>query len=264
MSLHIQIKNFEGPLALLLYLIQREEMNIFDIPIHRITEEYLNSLKVIRELNLDGAGEFIAMAATLIHIKSKMLLPREEREAEEVEDPREELVHKLLEYKKYKKASEKIYQRPLLGRDVWLRGEKSDLLSSTEKEEERKNVAVNEENLFILPSLYKKLNLNKKKQVHHVDVELQTVTSRILEMKEEFTIGKKIFFHDLLLKKKSSYPLDLLLVTFLSILELVRMEFISFFQNQNFGDIYITTKKRIRENLVQEMENNLNPINPPL
>ena len=118
--MHIQTENFSGPLGLLLYLIRREEMDIFNINIHQITSQYLEYIKTMKKLDLEFAGEFIAMAASLIQIKSKMLLPNYNEDGEEIEseDPRKELVQKLLEYQKYQEAAHQIYQRPLVGRDL--------------------------------------------------------------------------------------------------------------------------------------------------
>ena len=109
-SYAIQLENFEGPLDLLLHLIKKNEMDVYDIPMAAITEQYLAILDTMKTLNLDLAGEFLLMAATLLHIKSKLLLPKivEEELEEEEEDPRAELVRRLLEYQKYKEVQQKI------------------------------------------------------------------------------------------------------------------------------------------------------------
>ena len=119
----IELDSFQGPLDLLLHLIKKNELDIYDIPIAEITRQYVNYLEVMSELNLDVASEFLVMASTLIHLKSRMLLPvdEEEEEEEEGEDPREELIRRLLEYQKYKKAAEELGSRPALGRDVFAR-----------------------------------------------------------------------------------------------------------------------------------------------
>ena len=119
MSIHVQLERYEGPLGLLLHLIREQQMDIFNINIHQITRQYLEYIKTMRRLDLEVAGEFVAMAATLLHIKSRMLLPSYNEEGEEVvEDPRKELVQKLLEYKKFQELSVDLYKRPLLGRDL--------------------------------------------------------------------------------------------------------------------------------------------------
>lgn len=122
MSYQIKLEVFEGPLDLLLHLIKKNEVNIYDIPISIITRQYLDYIELMKEFNLEVAGEFLLMAATLTHIKSKMLLPREEKvggEEEEEEDPRAELIRRLLEYKKFKDAAEELGRREELWRDVF-------------------------------------------------------------------------------------------------------------------------------------------------
>lgn len=121
MSYQVKLEVFEGPLDLLLHLIKKNEVNIYDIPISTIARQYLEYIDLMRELNLDIAGEYILMAATLTHIKSRMLLPQEEKtgEEEEVEDPRAELVRRLLEYQKYKEAAEDLGRREEIWRDVF-------------------------------------------------------------------------------------------------------------------------------------------------
>lgn len=121
----VKLDMFEGPLDLLLHLIRKNEVDIYDIPISTITEQYLEYIEVLKTLNLSVAGEFILMASTLVHIKSKMLLPLPEEPDEEDEgiDPRDELVYRLLEYQRYKEASGELSERKILGRDVFARGD---------------------------------------------------------------------------------------------------------------------------------------------
>jgi len=123
MSYEIRIENFEGPLDLLLHLIKKNEMDIYNIPIADITAQYVAYIDAMKNLNLDVAGEFLLMAATLLHIKSRLLLPQaqEDEPEEEEEDPRAELVRRLLEYQKYKEAAASLDARPLLGREVFAR-----------------------------------------------------------------------------------------------------------------------------------------------
>ena len=121
----VELDNFQGPLDLLLHLIKKNEVDIYDIPIARLTSQYVEYLDLMRELDLDVASEFLVMASTLIHLKSRMLLPfdAEDGEEEEEKDPREELVQRLIEYQKYKRAAEEFSTRPFLGRDVFSRPE---------------------------------------------------------------------------------------------------------------------------------------------
>src|SRR5438876_7144534 len=120
----VKLSNFEGPLDLLLHLIKKNELNIHDIPIALITAQYLETIELMQELNLDLAGEFLVMAATLIHIKSKMLLPRPETAAVDegiAEDPRDALVRRLLEHQKFKAAAGLLHEREQLRAAQWLR-----------------------------------------------------------------------------------------------------------------------------------------------
>ena len=138
MSYEIKLDIFEGPLDLLLYLIRKNEIDIYNIPIALITEQYLEYLDLMRSLNLDLAGEYLVLAATLIHIKSRMLLPPVEGddETEEGEDPRAELVQQLLEYQAFKEAALNLEDRPLLERDVFTRGAPLEEPAEAEEEEE--------------------------------------------------------------------------------------------------------------------------------
>jgi segregation and condensation protein A len=122
-STRVQLEIFEGPLDLLLHLIKKNEVSITDIPISSITEQYLATLDLMESLSLDVAGEFLVMAATLIHIKSRILLPAGADEADEDEggDPRNELVRRLLEYQRFKDAADQLEQREILTRDVFIR-----------------------------------------------------------------------------------------------------------------------------------------------
>src|SRR5262245_29962991 len=158
MSIHVQLERFEGPLGLLLHLIREQEMDIFNINIHQITRQYLEYIKTMRRLDLEVAGEFVAMAATLIHIKSRMLLPTYNEEGEEVqEDPRKDLVQKLLEYEKIKELSQQLYKLPLLGRDVFKRGERAEIESLEEGE-----LILDENPLYALIAAYRAAIKNMK------------------------------------------------------------------------------------------------------
>lgn len=248
MSIHVQLERFEGPLGLLLHLIREQEMDIFNINIHEITRQYLEYIKTMRRLDLEVAGEFVAMAATLLHIKSKMLLPQYNEEGEEVqEDPRKELVQKLIEYQKIKELSTELYKRPLLGRDVFNRGERADIESLEEGE-----LILEERPLFALISAYRTALKNMKKTVHRVASELQSIASRILEMREFFKIGQRVQFQQLITDKLN--PASQVLVTFLSLLELAKMGFISVFQSEPFADIHIEPKKEIDRDVVSQVE----------
>jgi chromatin segregation and condensation protein Rec8/ScpA/Scc1 (kleisin family) len=192
--LNIQLPQFEGPLGLLLYLIRKEEMDIMNIQIHKITNQYMEYIKLMKELDLELAGEFVAMAATLIQIKSRMLLPQynENGEVVENEDPRKELVQRLLEYQKYQEAARSLYERPLLGRDVWSRGLRERLDAKDEE------IVLEENPVFALISAFQSAMRSVKKKVHMVAAKLQSVAGRILEIKDRLIVGQKIAMSDLI------------------------------------------------------------------
>ncbi len=228
-----RLEGFEGPLDLLLHLIQKSELDIFNIPISLITEQYLEYLQLMKVLNLDIAGEYLLMASTLLHIKSRMLLPKSsEAEEEEEEDPRAELVRRLLEYQKYKNAALEMEKRPLLDRDVFIR------LTPAEPEEEPEEERI-EVNLFELLEAFREvLKKIKPETVHEVILEHISVEAKILEIlailvKE----NRSIAFHRLFPEQASR---RLVVVTLLAILELVKMKRIRIFQLAAFETIRIS------------------------
>lgn len=248
MSITIQLTKFEGPLDLLLYLIRKEEMDIFDIKINQITGQYLDYIKLMKELDLEVAGEFIAMAATLIHIKSRMLLPQYDENGEiiEQEDPRKELVQRLLEYQKYQEAAKSLYERPLLGRDTWARGTRERLDA---KEDE---IILEENALFALISAYRNALKSVKSKVHQVTAKAQSIASRILQIKDRLIIGQKTAMSDLIdsLSDKKTQ----VLITFLSILELGKMGFVALYQSDTYQEIYIEATKAVDEASMSRVE----------
>lgn len=237
MSYKVKLEVFEGPLDLLLYLIKKNELDICDIPIADITEQYLEYLELMRMLDLSIAGEFLVMAATLIHIKSKMLLPPEEKEIlpEDEEDPREELVRRLLEYKRFKEVA----------------GVLQDLEGQRKKMFTRSTVAdIESEDKFFEASLF----------------DLITALTRVLKdvpkevfqeiVKDEFTVEQKV--HDLLhmlvakpviclteLFKKAKSKLEII-ATFLAVLELIRLKEIIVAQKKSFDDIEVIRNEKHR------------------
>jgi segregation and condensation protein A len=247
MSLTIQLPKFEGPLALLLYLIRKEEMDIMDIKVNQITSQYLEYIKLMKELDLELAGEFIAMAATLIHIKSRMLLPQynENGELVEHEDPRKELVQRLLEYQKYQEAGKAMYERPLLGRDVYARGIREKLGN---KEEE---IVLEENALFSLITAYRSCMRSIKNKVHQVAAKTQSIASRILDLRDKLIVGTRTLFSEILGLEKNRRQV---LITFLSLLELGKMGIVSLYQTEAYQEIYIETKKQIEENIADHVE----------
>ncbi len=252
--LNININQFEGPLGLLLYLIKKEEMDIFDIRINEITQQYLEYIRWMKDLDLETAGEFVAMAATLIQIKSRMLLPQynDQGEVIETEDPRRELVQRLLEYQKFQEASNLLKERQWLGRDVFTRGVNETISFDGEEE-----IVVGENPLFILISAYRKAAKSVKNKVHQVAARTLSIAERVMQIKDRILVGVKTSFFDLLknqnetdfVAKKSE-----VLITFLSLLELGKLGFVKLFQTDLYSDIHIEGQKAIDRDVISSVE----------
>ncbi len=230
----VRLEMFEGPLDLLLHLIKKNKLNVTDIPIALITEQYLEYLKLMKVLNLDVAGEYLLMAATLLHIKSKMLLPASpEGEGEEGEtDPRAELVRRLLEYQRYKEAAVELEKRPLLDRDVFIR-----MVSQGREEPEEERV---EATLFELLEAFRKVLEKAKLEAafHEVALEPITLEERIQEILSLLQKEKRsMAFHSLFPEQASR---RMIVVTFLAILELVKAKAVRIFQASPFETIRIS------------------------
>ena len=228
-----RLEMFEGPLDLLLHLINKNELDITNIPIALITDQYLEYLRLMKVLNLDIAGEYLLMAATLLHIKSKTLLPSpSDQEEEEGEDPRAELIRRLLEYQKYKKAAVELEGRPLLDRDVFIRLIPSD----AEEPAEEGRVEVN---LFELLEAFRGvLERVKSETVHEVILDRFSVEEKVQEILSLLQReNRSISFHLLFSEKASRREI---IVTLLAILELVKMKLIRIFQPAPFETIRIS------------------------
>lgn len=236
MDYQVRLDSFEGPLDLLLHLIKKHEIDIMNIPIALITEQYLQYIEMMKLLNLDLAGEYILMTATLMHIKSKMLLPpTEDEESEEEEgDPREELVRRLLEYKKYKEASQELDEMDRLERDNFLKGYFEDL----EAEEAEEENACHEVSLFdLLEALNDVLKSVRTFKSHEVELEKISVKEKMDGILESLKREGHITFHSLF--DNSSTKGDMV-ATFLALLELIKSRAIRAFQGETFGTIRIT------------------------
>jgi len=224
---------FEGPLDLLLYLLRKEKVDIHDIPIAPITRQYMEYLDVMKELNLELAGEFMVMAATLIHIKSKMLVPIEPTEAQDEDyvDPREELVQRLLEFQKYKEAAGLLHQKREIRAATWMRPD-----TVIPKFEDTGEEMV-EASLFDLIGAFKEL-LERRKVLlaHEVEPEGKTVEERIEEILLMVKEGDSLDFMDLFETQKTKMDM---IVTFLAVLELIRLKRVKVYQKGNFGPIRI-------------------------
>ena len=216
---------------LLLHLIKKNEVSITDIPIATITEQYLSTLELIQSLNLDVAGEFLVMAATLIHIKSRMLLPPGEEEDEEEEggDPREELIRRLLEYQRFKEAAEELEKREILRRDVFVR--------PSEVPDEMESVEFEGLSLFdLISALRHVLELFPEERVHEVTLERISVREKMSSLLDDLHRRGKVIFQSLFEAAVSRLEV---VVTFLAMLELVKIRAIRVAQEEREGPIVI-------------------------
>ena len=225
-DLKILLGEFEGPLDLLLHLIRQEHVSIYDIPVARITDEYLRYLRVMQELDIAVAGDFLVMAATLIELKTKMLLPRDPQAVvEEEEDPRSDLVNQLLEYQKYKAAAQMLWSRATVEQAVFKRAE-------LETDKNNPEVAVG---LFDLLKVFQ-IILARHKEEKLMEIEREEITmAEMLERLRNMVMSSgelnlRVFFERARSRRE-------LVLAFLSVLELVRTTEVKLFQSQTFGDI---------------------------
>ena len=225
----VKLEVFEGPLDLLLYLIKKEDMDIADIRVSEITQEYLNYLNLMKELNLDIAGEFLVMAASLLQIKAKMLLPKDTvgAETEEGPDPRAELMAKLLEYQKFKEAAQFLAQKEHQARDIFYRNQVPEFT---------------EEDLTLEATLFDLLDAFKGvlaqagddvKELLYVEIPLEQKIREILDHLEK---GGQAAFHEIFKPKATRREI---IVTILALLELMRLKQIIARQTEHFGEIMI-------------------------
>ncbi|MBQ4058896.1 MAG: segregation/condensation protein A [Lachnospiraceae bacterium] len=259
MGIAYKLQVFEGPLDLLLHLIEKNKVDIYDIPIVTITEQYLEYVEQMQERDMDVMSEFLVMAGTLLQIKSKMLLPREEEEEVEEEDPRAELVRRLLEYKMYKyaalelkdmelDASHNLYKKPTIPKEV-----------AAYKEEIDPATLVDGMTLNKLNEIFQSI---MRKQVDKIDpirskfgtIEKEEINieDRMVQIREEVRGLKGINFRTLL----ESQPTRMnIIITFMSILELMKVGAITIRQEETFGEIVIDSLDEI------EADNNATPDN---
>lgn len=215
---------------LLLYLIKKNEIDIYDIPMALITRQYLEYIERLRSLNLDLAGEFLILAATLIHIKSRLLLPVEEDpSAEEEEDPRAELVRQLLDYQAFKEAALQLDSRPVLERDVFTRS------CPAEADDPDPPGVFVEMDVFDLVKAFQQImaGLDKTKQIE-IDAEEMSLADRINEIMDRLMEHKHLTFTDLIGERTDRRRV---LYTFLALLELMKLRMIRAYQSESYGVI---------------------------
>lgn len=231
---HVRLDKFDGPLDLLLHLIKKNELDICDIPIAEITRQYLEYIRLMKDLNLDVAGDFLLMASTLLQIKSAMLLPRDEGEPEEEEpDPRAELIRRLMEYQRYKEAGLLMGARALLGREVFTRSlPEAELLAGEQQE------GPLELELFDLIEAFRSLLARMPKETFHevAAADSLSISDSINEILALLQERDMVAFDELV---RDDFTRQRVIVTFLALLELCRLRMIRIFQNSPQGGIHL-------------------------
>src|SRR5262245_61259472 len=236
----VKLENFEGPLDLLLHLIKKNEVNIYDIPIALVTAQYLDTIRLMEELNLDVAGEFLVMAATLIHIKSKMLLPRPETAAGvegEEEDPRDALVRRLIEHQRFKAAAGLLHEREQVRAAQWQRpDERVAAIAGDDYEPEL------EVDLFSLLTAFQAvIERAKHRPKVLLPPEQIPVETRIEQLLGRLSEHEACGFEDLFADVNDRAGL---IVTFLALLEMIRLKLVRVFQAGSFGPIRVYKRAR--------------------
>jgi segregation and condensation protein A len=228
-ELKVKLGDFAGPLDLLLFLIRQEQANIFDIPIARITNEYLRYIRLMKTLDIAVAADFLVMAATLIEVKSKMLLPRDPLadDGEETEDPRQELVDRLLEYEKYKAASQMLYERTTVEQAIFARGK----IESDDANEEI------DATLFDLLTVFQKTLARHKDEIrmeiHREEISLAEMIRNLKKrLNDQVELILSSFFEEMHSKRE-------LVTAFIAVLEIVRTESVRLLQKATFGEIVL-------------------------
>ncbi len=222
----INLEVFEGPMDLLLYLIRKNDLNIADIPIAFILEEYLKYIDSLKEMNIDLAGDFLLMASELAYIKSQMLLPQDEQTAEEdSSDPRADLVRRLLEYQRYKEAAKTLLEQPQLNRDAYLLGISDSVRESFE---DKSQVELRKTDVYELLNAFAKILIRiPKEKYHNVMVDRIGVNDRIRQLIDKINKDDVFIIEDLLEEPLTRYSV---VITFLALLEMTRLKIVHIYQ----------------------------------
>ncbi|MBF0287906.1 MAG: segregation/condensation protein A [SAR324 cluster bacterium] len=248
--LEIKIPIFEGPLDLLLHLIRKKELNIYKVQLADLTSGYLAYLDMMEAVNLDFAGEFLEIAATLIWIKSKHLLPKPPVEEEgEEEDPEERLRRQLIEYQRYKQAAFTLGCRDLLGRDVFIRGENENF---NEVENEPPEQVFEEVSLYLLMDAFRRVMERPKIVTHVIAVEKYRIEDRIEDIIQMLHLKAKYQFEDFFPEK--DYSRAMFIITFMALLEMVKLGLICVKQEQALDILYCRISDDFQENLTKWYE----------
>jgi len=232
-ALEVFLETFEGPLDLLLYLIRRQNLDILDIPIAEITEQYMEYVELMRTVNLDLAAEYLLMAAMLAEIKSRMLLPRHE-EIEDEEDPRAELVRRLQEYERFKQAATDIDEMPHFGRDQF--ASQIEVIRA-EKEKPEPDVSMREL-LLAFQNVLKQVDMQKHHEIEREEISIRERMTHVLSLLNDIGAGGNNFveFQSLFTFKEGRLGV---VVTLMAVLELLKLKVIDMVQAEAFAPIYL-------------------------
>jgi segregation and condensation protein A len=240
----VKLETFEGPLDLLLYLVRKNELNIYEIPIALITEQYLAYIELMEELNLEIAGEFLVMAATLIHIKSRTLLPRPDASQEDAgpdEDPREALIRRLLEHQRYKAAAGLLHDRETLRGAQFMRPDASVVEVAGEDYEPEIEV-----DLFSLLAAFRGvLQRAARRPPMVLPPEQISIEDRMQQLLARLSETEACGFEELFDDGDGSRPF--MIVTFLAVLEMIRLKMMRVFQSSSFGPIRVYKRPRLAD-----------------
>jgi segregation and condensation protein A len=229
----VQLKDvFEGPMDLLVHLVKKNDVDIYDIPIAIIVEQYLGYMEIMEELSLEVSGDFLVMAASLMHIKSRMLIPAEQDNDEETEDPRMEIVRPLEEFLRIRNAADKLSGLSLLDRDIFCRPATEEMTDMAKDLRSLRPVG-----LFELIDAFQRIAKGISKD-HLVDItkEMISVKQKISELMEILDEKKDITFQELFIGEHSR---EMLIITFLAVLEMIRLNLIRVMQHADSGIIRI-------------------------
>ncbi len=228
----VNLEVFEGPLDLLLYLIKKNDLDIYDIPVAFLLEEYMRYIDSLKELDIDLAGDFLLMAAEMAHIKSKLLLPEEDGVGEEEElDPRSDLIQRLLEFQRFKAASEELSERTMLGRDVFVP-------LAPERVKGTSDGPIKGDVYDLVEAFSKMLKKVSNEKFHEVAVDRISINDRIYSILDQLKADKTVTLEDLLPAMDIVRKYDIL-ISFLALLEMSKLNMIAIYQNENFGSIFI-------------------------
>jgi len=250
----VELPDFEGPLDLLLHLVKKHELNIVEIPIAFITEKYLKMLELMQAMNIELASDYLLMAATLCHLKSRELVPPDpnaqlddenagEDGLDELGDPKQELIRRLLEYQKYKEAAQALGDRPVVGRNVWPRGASAEEVAGYHALPGGAPLA-EVPVIRLIESLERVLSRTKVTMTHDVVVERLTITDRILELADRLATEGSFTFESCFAFVEQGGALPnirhAVVVTFLAVLEMTRLKLVRLTQPDQLGAIYVT------------------------